>query len=133
MSCNDRCWILDVSWLYESVELLRWAPEEPFELFNFCPGAKISRTLRSNKPKVFESQLFEKFGRIYVSETCTPPSYIIQDLLLNCGAHISSTIRSADLMISSEKMTTELKQVVPRWLFDSIQYWEAKDLQEYFL
>ena len=35
------CWILDISWLYESVELLQWAPEEPFELFNFCPGSQV--------------------------------------------------------------------------------------------
>ncbi|KAK7075440.1 BRCA1 associated RING domain 1, partial [Halocaridina rubra] len=34
-------WILDKSWLLESLEMGRWAPEEPFELFNFCPGAKV--------------------------------------------------------------------------------------------
>ena len=35
-------WILDASWLYESLENGSWLPEEPFEVFLFCPGAKVS-------------------------------------------------------------------------------------------
>ena len=35
------CWVVDVSWVYRSLEDSTWVSEEPFELVSFAPGAKV--------------------------------------------------------------------------------------------
>nr|XP_027211808.1 microcephalin-like [Penaeus vannamei] len=69
-------WVLDSSWVYESLELGRWAPEEAFELFMAFPGAKISRLQKQERGRKgnYTQTLFSGVGSIYVSEGCTPPT-----------------------------------------------------------
>ncbi|XP_063602056.1 uncharacterized protein LOC134778153 [Penaeus indicus] len=140
-------WVLDASWVYESLELGRWAPEEPFELFMTFPGAKISRLQREERGKKgnYTQTLFSDVGSIYVAEGCTPPSDQLRSLLELTGARVASHPRSANLAIgpppssasapadSSVPRSLKVTHLSEKWVLDSIQHHKIQDFAEYVL
>ncbi|XP_047482109.1 microcephalin-like [Penaeus chinensis] len=140
-------WVLDASWVYESLELGRWAPEEPFELFMAFPGAKISRLQREERGMKgnYTQTLFSGVGSIYVAEGCTPPSDQLRNLLELTGARLVSHSRSANLAIgpppssasaptdSSVPRTLKVTHLSEKWALDSIQHHKIQDFAEYVL
>ncbi|XP_042864103.1 uncharacterized protein LOC122248267 [Penaeus japonicus] len=140
-------WVLDASWVYESLELGRWAPEEPFELFMAFPGAKISRQQKEERGGGgnYTQTLFSGVGSIYVAEGCTPPSDQLRDLLELTGAQVVSHARSANLAIGPPPPTSSAPTALPgkrnpkvthlleRWVLDSIQHHKVQDFAGYVL
>nr|XP_045598329.1 microcephalin-like [Procambarus clarkii] len=123
------CWVVDVSWLYQSLEMETWAPEEPFEIFTFSPGAKICREQKQRQGTSYKQTLFSGVGNIFVQEGCVPPSSQLRDLLQLCGAVVVSNVRSANLVIGKPTAATETRgnfakitHVSEKWVLDSIQY-----------
>lgn len=43
MGIARGCWILSDVWLYQSLEMNAWAPEEPFEMFQYAPASKVEK------------------------------------------------------------------------------------------
>ncbi|XP_042235495.1 microcephalin-like isoform X2 [Homarus americanus] len=132
------CWILDVCWLYQSLEMASWAPEEPFELFIFCPGAKICREQRENQRTSYQQTLFSGVGSIFVKEGCIPPSKQLKKLLHLCGADLVTDIREANLVIGSPTAASgarrdfaQITHVSEKWALDSIQQHKIQCINDY--
>ncbi|XP_071523507.1 microcephalin-like isoform X2 [Panulirus ornatus] len=134
------CWILDVSWLYQSLEMEAWAPEEPFELFSFCPGAKICRQQKENQGASYQQTLFSGVGSICVLEGCIPSSAHLRELLHLCGAVLVSSSRNANLVIGKYTVASgargsiaQITHVSEKWALDSIQQHKIQPLADYKL
>lgn len=134
------CWIVDVSWLYQSLEMGTWAPEEPFEIFTFAPGAKICREQKQLQGASYKHTLFSGVGGIFVLEGCVPPSDQLQLLLHLCGAVVVSNIRSANLVIGIPTAASgargnfaQITHVSEKWVLDSIQHHKIHPFHDYSL
>ncbi|KAK8390217.1 hypothetical protein O3P69_013061 [Scylla paramamosain] len=93
------CWVLDVSWVYRSLEGNAWAPEEPFELTSFAPGAKACRQQREAQGSSYQHTLFSKVGGVCVLDGSSPPAAQLKELLELCGASVVPSVRNAKLVV----------------------------------
>ncbi|XP_068247059.1 microcephalin [Palaemon carinicauda] len=132
-------WILDKSWLYESLDLDMWAPEEPFELFNYCPAAKICREQRQAQGTSYRQKLFSGVGNVCVLEGCKPPSEELRALLSLCGCSVVSDVRNANLVVCNPTITSGLRNriqvthVSELWILDSVQHHKVQNIDNYKL
>ncbi|XP_050697651.1 uncharacterized protein LOC126986008 [Eriocheir sinensis] len=137
------CWVVDVSWVYRSLEGREWAPEEPFELGTFAPAAKVCRKQRQAQGSSYRHTLFSGVGRVCVLDGCTPPSAQLKELLELCGASLVSRVRSARVVIGSGPMSPGTRHktthsslvthVSEKWVLDSIQHHRIHPLQDYLV
>ncbi|XP_066957829.1 microcephalin [Macrobrachium rosenbergii] len=130
-------WILDKSWLYESLGMEKWAPEEPFEVFTYSPGAKICREQREAQGESYRQTLFSSVGSVYILDGCSPPSDQLRKLLSLCGCNVVSSVRNANLVVcnptsySGIKNRSQVTYVSEVWVLDSVQHHKVQNLDNY--
>jgi hypothetical protein len=131
--------VLDVSWVYRSLEAHRWLAEERFESQRF-PGAKLARLARQHCDRPLLSKL-----RIYIGARVQPSALMLQELAFICGASLCRTYAEAEIalaesaadLLDSDAAAKDAQQsgnamddgsraavpaplVKPSWLFDSV-------------
>ncbi|XP_076059112.1 microcephalin [Oratosquilla oratoria] len=129
------CWILDVSWVYHSLEMNGWVSEEPFEMFTFCQGAKVNREKRALQGRHYKNSLFSSAGNIYVTDNCTPPAPQLKELLELCGANLVKSTRSANIIIGKGAIGIDgkVKHLQEKWILDSIQKHNVESITTYLV
>uniref|UniRef100_A0A1B6FEQ9 BRCT domain-containing protein n=1 Tax=Cuerna arida TaxID=1464854 RepID=A0A1B6FEQ9_9HEMI len=119
------CWVLDVQWVYESLEAGKWLHEERFELIQFSPSVKQARVERQAFGPEFNLELFRGVGPLYVCRATVPPAADLMELLRLCGGTVVSSARTARIVIGSSSPLSPSGRRPPlvvseKWILDSI-------------
>jgi hypothetical protein len=132
-------WVVSPEWLIRGfVEQGEPIDEAPFEHKSFCGGAK------ARKCRLQKEGLLLSGRRVFVlaDSRADPPTKIVRDLLVECGAQVVHSIAAADIAIkvtpkptsgdtSSKSKSTPV--VSHKWLFDSLMTYTLADLTHYTL
>lgn len=113
------CWILRHEWLLRSAEAGRWLPEHPYELTEFSPAVKISRT---------EHEVFGKNHRIdllagkviWITPGSSPRRSDLQELVHLVGGKLANAPRKADVILGEHMPHPAPICVAESWLLESI-------------
>ncbi|KAK4312922.1 hypothetical protein Pmani_015693 [Petrolisthes manimaculis] len=137
MGIARGCWILSDIWLYQSLEMNAWAPEEPFEMFQYAPATKICREQRMNQGAAYHQTLFSGVGSICVLEGCSPPATALRTLLLLCGADVVQSVRCANLVVgrklqnNCQRNTCQTTLVSEKWVLDCVVQHKIRPTDNY--
>ncbi|XP_038047413.1 microcephalin-like isoform X3 [Patiria miniata] len=127
------CWLLSVEWVLKSLEAEKWLPEEPYEIQDAFPAAKIARQERCKSGSSFKRDLFSSLGPIYVSETSSPPKAHLVELIELCSGITCGYASQASLCIGGGRNQTGTPAVLEKWLLDCISQHQTLPLDNYLL
>ena len=89
-------WTIVIFWyatflqVWQSVERGQWLGEEPYEMSNHFPSARLYRLERKATGLLYKPRLFSPAGSIFVSSSCTnPPAQQLERLLTLTGGKVS--------------------------------------------
>lgn len=75
--------------VWQSVERGQWLGEEPFEMSDRFPSARLYRLERQGTGMLYKPKLFSPAGSIFVSSSCTnPPAQQLERLLTLTGGKV---------------------------------------------
>ncbi|XP_054275600.1 uncharacterized protein LOC128994826 [Macrosteles quadrilineatus] len=119
------CWVLNVQWVYHSLEVGQWLPEERFELTDFSPAVKLARCDRQAFGPEFGLELFTGLGPFYVCRSTVPPSRDLAELLRLGGGVVVSNARAAKIVIGTTPPLSPCGRTPPtmvkeKWVLDCI-------------
>lgn len=78
---------------------------------------QLSRELKAQSiPGQTHLDLFSEFGSIFISESSSPPSERLADLILLCGGSVSKGQRQADLCVGRATLREEVTMVQEKWV-----------------
>ena len=76
--------------VWQSVERGQWLGEEPFEMSDHFPSARLYRLERQGTGMLYKPKLFSPAGSIFVSSSCTnPPAQQLERLLTLTGGKVA--------------------------------------------
>uniref|UniRef100_A0A1B6L2I6 BRCT domain-containing protein n=1 Tax=Graphocephala atropunctata TaxID=36148 RepID=A0A1B6L2I6_9HEMI len=119
------CWVLNVQWVYESLEAGKWLHEERFELIQFSPSVKQARIERQAFGPEFSLELFRGVGPLYVCRATVPPAVDLIELLRLCGGSVVSSARAARIVVGNSSLLSPSGQRPPlvvseKWILDTV-------------
>lgn len=114
------CWILKKEWLFSSLELGKWLPEEDFEETRFSPAVQKSRLQRQAFGPSYTMDMFQDCGLIYISRGSIPRCSDLQELVVLCKGSVTRIARSAKIVIGEYVKYEGIICVTETWLLDSI-------------
>ncbi|XP_046809821.1 microcephalin isoform X2 [Lucilia cuprina] len=126
-------WILEYSWILDSLKAGHWLAEEPHELKDFSRGIEICRSERQAFGNNYKCDLFHKFGAFYISSQCCPISKEnMCELIKLCGGRVVNARQKARYIIGDANRTLEDKfYLTPYWVLDSITQMQLMKIQKY--
>ncbi|XP_064626237.1 uncharacterized protein LOC135486956 [Lineus longissimus] len=128
---TSGCWILSPEWAYKSLDFDGWIEEEPYQLTEFFPACQITRLQKFVEGPKYHLDFFKEVGTVYVGDGCAPPAAALIDLLKSCGGKVTTSIRSAEVVVG--KSRKNVPSVSEKWILDSITSLKCQPLDEYFL
>eukprot|EP00124_Ichthyophonus_hoferi_P001746 Ihof_evm8s100 gene=Ihof_evmTU8s100 len=116
----NGCWLVSKEWVLNSLSDNKWVSEEPFEMFEWFPAARLERLHRmltqADSNEVYSNTLFQ--GVIVLIGNGTNPSRDQLEPLINmCGGKVTTAIISATVCVCPEKeCTTDMPVVSEKWI-----------------
>ncbi|XP_065368282.1 microcephalin isoform X2 [Calliphora vicina] len=126
-------WILEYSWILDSLKAGKWMLEEPHELRDFSRAIEICRSERQAFGNSYKCDLFHKFGAFYISSQCCPISKEnMRELITLCGGRIVNARQKARYIIGDANRNLEDKfYLTPYWVLDSITQMQLMKVNKY--
>jgi len=122
-------WILDISWLEESVKNGSWVKEDGHET-DYFPGASLARKAKAaGKPLLFDGLKF------YINRPKVAGQENLFSLLSSAGGKLVDKFSDCDICISGRKMITDSQDKIPivseEWVFESLHHYRKQPHQEF--
>uniref|UniRef100_A0A8C4QQW9 Microcephalin 1 n=1 Tax=Eptatretus burgeri TaxID=7764 RepID=A0A8C4QQW9_EPTBU len=129
------CWILSVNWVLESEEAGCWIDEEPYEMKDSFPGARINRKRlyhSSTSPDI--TPLFSNEPAFYVCPNCNPPEEFLQDLIRAYGGRLCGSPRRVGICVgrsARNALRSDCRVLSERWVLDCITQYKVLPMDDY--
>ncbi|XP_023216979.1 microcephalin-like isoform X2 [Centruroides sculpturatus] len=119
------CWLLSSDWVFESMESGNWLNEEPYELSETFPAARVNRMQKASKGAAYQSHLFQHLGNIFVSAYCAPEYNKLTELITLTGGKIITSFQKCQTVVGPMKHCDESKNrnilhIKEKWILDCI-------------
>lgn len=115
--------------VWQSVERGQWLGEEPYEMSDDFPSARLYRLERQASGLLYRPRLFSPAGSVFVSSSCTnPPAQQLERLLTLTGGKVKkgSYTYTHRISIGGGRAVRELPRFFPspEWNFNpmTLQY-----------
>lgn len=113
------CYIISEDWVHESFKIGRWLSYQQYmisDLSEPITDFQIRRHTIFGSTSKFN--LFNKAGKIYISDTCEPSAKILKRLVHACGGHCTNNKHTATVVVGN---TPEMNNNVhEKWILDCI-------------
>eukprot|EP00123_Amoebidium_parasiticum_P014692 comp22601_c2_seq1/m.34661 comp22601_c2_seq1/g.34661 ORF comp22601_c2_seq1/g.34661 comp22601_c2_seq1/m.34661 type:complete len:731 (-) comp22601_c2_seq1:124-2316(-) len=136
------CWLVSKDWVLSSLSSNNWVSEEPFELFEWFPAARLERLNRlisqGETSDPYENTLFQ--GVVFhIGDSAPtdknktpPPRDVLVSLITACGGKVTTQIKAATVCVNPPAgLVTDLPCVSERWILDSVEQRQALDYDSY--
>uniref|UniRef100_A0A914VV13 BRCT domain-containing protein n=1 Tax=Plectus sambesii TaxID=2011161 RepID=A0A914VV13_9BILA len=127
------CWIVNDEWVYRSLEMGSWLPEEDFEMADWAPAIKKRRVSADQA-----STLFAGVRSFYIAPDCNPSVTDLTDLITHSGGKIVPMPRASVFILANRTTLTDrflryngVKAVSEKWVLDSIMMDEIQPFDSY--
>ncbi|KAL5457097.1 hypothetical protein EMCRGX_G034336 [Ephydatia muelleri] len=128
------CWILSLEWVWKSLESGRWLEEEPYEMADEFPAARLFRLERQQQSgPLYRPTFFSSVGSIFISSNSSPSSQDLELLVSLGGGKISASQRKADVCVGCKAWSDDVKSISERWILDSISEHHLLRMEDYSL
>ncbi|XP_067134727.1 uncharacterized protein [Centruroides vittatus] len=119
------CWLLSSDWVFKSMESGCWLNEEPYELSETFPGARVNRIQIASKGAAYRSDLFRHLGNIFVSAYCVPAYNKLTELITLAGGKIITSFQKCQTVVGPMKHCDGSKNgnilhIKEKWILDCI-------------
>uniref|UniRef100_A0A2H8TMI7 Microcephalin n=1 Tax=Melanaphis sacchari TaxID=742174 RepID=A0A2H8TMI7_9HEMI len=112
------CFIVSENWVHESHKIGRWLSHEQYLISDLSERVKEFQIRRHTFGSLLTFHIFDNAGRIYISDTCDPPSKVLRRLVRACGGHCTSTVTKADVVVG---FTPQINNNIhEKWILDCI-------------
>uniref|UniRef100_UPI00358F9EE6 microcephalin isoform X2 n=1 Tax=Myxine glutinosa TaxID=7769 RepID=UPI00358F9EE6 len=132
---SQGSWILSIDWVLESEEAGYWVDEEPYEMTDSFPGARINRRRlyhSSTAPDI--TPLFSNEPAFYVCPSSSPPEECLKDLIRAYGGRLCRSPHRAGIYVgrtARNALRSDCRVLSERWVLDCITQYKVLPMDDY--
>ncbi|KAF0741929.1 microcephalin isoform X1 [Aphis craccivora] len=113
------CFIVSEDWVHESHRTGKWLSHQRYLISELSEPVKEFQVQRhSTFGSVLKFHIFDKAGKIYISDTCKSPAKLLKRLVNACGGHCTSTKSIANVVIGETPQMDD--NIHEKWILDCI-------------
>lgn len=123
-------WIIDASYITDSLAANHWLPEESYELKSFLPAIGVTRFERHLIGKTYRLQIFKGI-HLFIDPDIKAGKEIIKNFVTLMGGVVVENVKLATYVIADTILEGKIPTLASVWVTDSLCAGSLKSIKPY--